>query len=309
MKRNGIILIAAAVIAFAGQAFAGFPVTASSPQASGGTIDGSSPFTIDIYMNNNGTADVTGFGFSVGFTSPDGSIANITHVDVGGDAEMPSVQYLNSFSSYFAFIMHVGSATFLDGTLPDYVNFTTAGTAGMPPGLGSRAYIRFNIQVDYSTTGTTGQLCVDSIGATETGGGTDWDWLFTPEEAPVTFNGTSGAICWTITNLTHSDVQQISDNDLPLPTDFNLGQNYPNPFNPSTTFDFALPERAQVNISIYNVLGQKVKTLADAEYQAGRYSVDWNGTADDGSSSATGIYFYRMNANDFQATKKLMLLK
>lgn len=308
MKRNGVIsIILMAAFLIAGQASgAGFPITVSSDEASGGQIDGSSPFTIDIYMANETAVDVTGFGMTVGFSSPDGSIANITHVNVGGDAEMPSVQYLNSFTSYLAFILHVGFGAMLDGTLPDYANFTTAGTNGIPAGTGSQAYIRFNIQVDYSTSGTTGQLCIDSVGATETGGGTDWDWLFPPEYAPVTFNG---PYCWTIINLSPADVELIQNDDQQLPEDFELGQNYPNPFNPSTKFDFALPNKSQVNIAIYNVLGQKVKTLADAEYAAGRYTVDWDGTDDYGSAAATGIYFYKMTADNFQNTKKLMLLK
>ncbi len=308
MKRNGIILMAVvAVLAFAGQAFATVAVTAASPQASGGSIDGSSPFQIDIYMDYTGTSELMGFGFSFSLTSPDGSIEDVTHVDVGGDTELPSIQYLGSFLTYFNLgVLHEDGATLFDGTLPDYVNIGPLGLTGMPSGLGSVAYIRFNLDVDYSTTGTTGQLCIDSIASAESGGDGDWDWLF---DNPVTFNAASGAICWTITNLTPSDVHEIRSDDAILPTEFNLGQNYPNPFNPSTTFEFALPELSKVNIGIYNVLGQLVKTLADAEYAAGRYSVDWDGTSDNGSPVATGIYFYRMNANDFQATKKLMLLK
>ncbi len=308
MKRNGIILITTmAAFLLAGQAIgAGFPITAASPQATGGEIDGSSPFTIDVYMNNDTGEDVVGFGISFGFSSPDGSIENITHVDVDGDVEMPSVEYINSFDDYMPLSTHVDGAIYMDGTLPDYVNFTPIGITGIPQGLGSEAYIRFNIQVDYSTTGTTGEFCIDSIGSAQSGGVEDWDWMFSAPYMPASFNG---SYCWTITNLVHTDVKQIgSENDV-LPQSFRLEQNYPNPFNPNTTFNFALPKQSQVRIDIFNVLGQKIKTLADTEYPAGRYSVDWNGINDNGSAAASGIYFYRMSADNFQDTKKLMLLK
>ncbi len=311
MKRNGIILIATmAAFLFAGQAFsAGIPMTAASPQASGGEIDGSSPFTIDIYMANESAVELGGCGMSFGFSSPDGSIANIAHVDVGGNLDIPSIEYINGFLTYFdLMIIYMDDDTYLDGTLPDYINIAPVGIAGMPNTVTSTAFIRFNIQVDYSTTGTTGQLCVDSIGAAQMSGNVDWDWLFPNEDA--TFNGTSfDPYCWTITNLTSLDVNQISTATDNLPTDFSLEQNYPNPFNPSTTFDFSLPKQSLVKIDIFNVLGQKIKTLADGEYEAGKYSVNWDGTDNNGSSAATGIYFYKMNADDFQDTKKLMLLK
>lgn len=311
MKRNGIILIATlAVFLLAGQSFgAGVIMSAASPQASGSEIDGSSAFQIDIYIANegptSGTTDWCGGSFSFGFYSPDGSIEDITHVNVAGDPDIPSIQYLGSFTSYFGFIMHEDLATKMDGTLPDYANMTPVGSGCMPNTVTSTAFIRFNVQVDYSTTGTTGQLCIDSVNSADSGGDMDWDWLIEDRFQP-TF---SGPYCWTITNLTPSDVKLINEDSDVLPDDFSLEQNYPNPFNPSTSFDFALPKLSQVNIEIFNVLGQKIKTLADAEYPAGKYKVNWDGTDEEGSSVASGIYFYRMNAEGFQDTKKLMLLK
>lgn len=94
-----------------------------------------------------------------------------------------------------------------------------------------------------------------------------------------------------------------------LPTEFALEQNYPNPFNPSTQIGFALPADADVELSVFNVLGQKVTTLAFGRMPAGNHTVTWQGTASDGTQVASGIYFYRITAGSFAETKKMMLLK
>lgn len=89
-----------------------------------------------------------------------------------------------------------------------------------------------------------------------------------------------------------------------FPATFALKQNYPNPFNPSTTVAFDLPKASHVEITIYNVLGQKVKTLAKGEMDAGSHSVVW-----DASDNSSGVYFYRIDAGEFTQTKKMMMLK
>jgi hypothetical protein len=94
-----------------------------------------------------------------------------------------------------------------------------------------------------------------------------------------------------------------------LPTEFALSQNVPNPFNPTTVVEYALPKDAQVNISIYNVLGQHVKTLVNDLQRAGRLTVTWDGTDASGTSVASGVYFYKIRAGDFSSTKKMVLLK
>ena len=96
------------------------------------------------------------------------------------------------------------------------------------------------------------------------------------------------------------DFEQIST----LPSAYGLEQNYPNPFNPTTTIRFALPRRSQVNLKLYNLLGQTVATLVNKELPAGEYEVTLNG---DGLSS--GVYFYRIVAGDFVQGRKLILLK
>jgi len=94
-----------------------------------------------------------------------------------------------------------------------------------------------------------------------------------------------------------------------LPTAYALDQNYPNPFNPTTEIRYALPVNSDVELSVFNVLGQKVVTLLQGEQPAGFHTVTWNGTNSDGSSVASGIYFYRIASEGFTTSKKMMLLK
>lgn len=89
-----------------------------------------------------------------------------------------------------------------------------------------------------------------------------------------------------------------------LPTSYSLKQNYPNPFNPSTQIAFDLPSASNVELSIYNVLGQEVKTLINQQMEAGSHIITF-----DGSNLSSGIYFYRLSAENFTATKKMMMLK
>ncbi|MEW6412118.1 MAG: C1 family peptidase [Candidatus Zixiibacteriota bacterium] len=94
-----------------------------------------------------------------------------------------------------------------------------------------------------------------------------------------------------------------------LPTQFRLGKNYPNPFNPSTIIEYSLTSRATVKLDVYNVLGQKIKTLVDATMPAGNHSVVWNGTDDSGNPVASGMYLYQIQAGVQTETRKMLLLK
>jgi hypothetical protein len=94
-----------------------------------------------------------------------------------------------------------------------------------------------------------------------------------------------------------------------LPTTFELSQNVPNPFNPTTQVMFALPKAAMVNLTIYNVLGQRVTTLVDDYMNAGYQTVTWNGTDYSGREVSSGVYFYKLSTDQFTDTKKMLLLK
>jgi uncharacterized protein (TIGR02145 family) len=89
-----------------------------------------------------------------------------------------------------------------------------------------------------------------------------------------------------------------------LPKSIDLLQNFPNPFNPSTTISFTLPERTYVTLSIYNQLGEKVAVLLNGEKAAGSHSIEWNA-----GKFASGVYFYELKTEKYQAVKKLILMK
>jgi subtilisin family serine protease len=97
--------------------------------------------------------------------------------------------------------------------------------------------------------------------------------------------------------------------DITLPDKLTLYQNYPNPFNPATTISFRLEQKARVNLTVYNILGEKVKVLVDGDREAGSQAVTWDGTDNNGAGVASGVYFYRFVANDQVLTRKMSLLK
>lgn len=105
-----------------------------------------------------------------------------------------------------------------------------------------------------------------------------------------------------------SDVDDPSGDNI-LPRVFTVSQNHPNPFNPSTTIEFDLTKRSQVHVDIYNVLGQRVCRILDEELSAGSHRVEWNGRTDYGEQASSGVYFYRIQAEGYTATKKMLLLK
>ena len=102
---------------------------------------------------------------------------------------------------------------------------------------------------------------------------------------------------------------EIANDMTALPEDFSLHQNYPNPFNPETRIDFDLPEAVAARLIIYNILGREVLTLVDEDKPAGRHSVQWNGRGADGLRVSSGIYIYSLQAGEFRASRKMLLVQ
>ena len=100
----------------------------------------------------------------------------------------------------------------------------------------------------------------------------------------------------------------FAENEI-IPTELGLS-NYPNPFNPTTTISFSIPEDSKVELSIYNIKGQKIKSLLNNQITAGEHSIIWNGEDASGEKVSSGVYLYKLNVNGkIEAVKKCLLLK
>lgn len=105
-----------------------------------------------------------------------------------------------------------------------------------------------------------------------------------------------------------SGKRESNDREI-IPFVFALSQNYPNPFNPNTIVRFEIPQSDWVKLEIFNILGQKVKTLVDEYKNAGPHSVIWNGANSSGRQVATGVYFTRLSSGQKTEVKKMLLLR
>jgi hypothetical protein len=195
-------------------------------------------------------------------------------------------------------------------------------TPTFPDGLGGGVYRDFR--------GFTGATQVDSFRVNFTGDATDaapttisWPadigtfgsaWVIRPlsgsEWAPVDMlTATSvvipaGVLQKNALIVKNGALTDVSPPAQELPHKFSLEQNYPNPFNPTTSIRFSIPEAGHVSLNVYNLIGQRVATLADGVFAPGAYSVQFRG-----ESLGSGIYFYKLETGTATAVRKLTLLK
>ncbi len=94
-----------------------------------------------------------------------------------------------------------------------------------------------------------------------------------------------------------------------IPAGFHLGRNHPNPFNPTTRFEIALPQTTRVEVSVFNLIGEKIAVLMEGERAAGYYTLTWNGTTTGGRAAGSGVYIVRMSTDRYTAVQKMLLMK
>jgi hypothetical protein len=104
-------------------------------------------------------------------------------------------------------------------------------------------------------------------------------------------------------------VTGVEMDPLPVPKSFALDQNYPNPFNPSTEIRYTLPRASNVKLAVYDIMGRVVRTLIDQNMDAGSHRTMWNGRDNSGQTVSSGVYFYHIQADGFNATKKMVMMK
>ena len=123
-------------------------------------------------------------------------------------------------------------------------------------------------------------------------GTNSWNFFAMPTPGTVNTNPTS-----------------VDETPQTVPEGFSLFQNYPNPFNPETVITYSLPQQTEVNLTVFNLLGQMVFKLVDKKQDAGSYTVQWNGMSSNGLAAASGVYIYKLSAADFSTTRKMLLLR
>lgn len=233
--------------------------------------------------------------------SPDLAVWDTTLVDstgyLPGDVT-PGVPTLSrsAFDLVFNF-----SRWSTDGILSDTIGIAGQKVSlGLPKNFNDTPYVVIIRNIHDTSHGRT--ICIDSSWYRPAG-----TWKWTGGGGVTILPAWSGERCFTVIDPVTLGVNERPNTN--LPKDFALGQNFPNPFNPSTVIDFDIPVNVYVRLDIYNVLGQKVRTLVDEELPAKKYSVDWDGTTDGGVKVASGIYFYKLEAGAFTETRKMVMLK
>jgi hypothetical protein len=130
----------------------------------------------------------------------------------------------------------------------------------------------------------------------------NWDSLATTTVRVYVDLGNNGTIDDTL--IVNNTLDIDDRGDLGVPREYHLGQNYPNPFTPTTTIKFAIPQSGFVSLKLYDLLGREIRTLISEPRNPGTYTVSV-----DAGDLASGVYFYRMQAGDFSATRKMVLVR
>jgi hypothetical protein len=124
------------------------------------------------------------------------------------------------------------------------------------------------------------------------------------------FKGESGSIYASTDHGFYELKPEITSvEEISLPSGYKLEQNYPNPFNPSTNITYTLPARASVTIKVYDMTGKEVAVLVNGSGEPGTHTVTWKGVDNTGNPVSSGIYLYRISADNFHSAKKMMLIK
>jgi len=247
--------------------------------------------TVKFYIrfNNNTAQNIVAFSNGFRIYSTDGAQWTQSSIDTLSNASARGWGKIQMDGGiFFNFIS-------ADGQLGDTVGLGGyAVGAGVPAGTNNLAAV---IKIGPIPTGSAyhqKHICIDT--AYYPPGG---EWLWSDPIGNSLIATWPGPYCYTVWD------QSTGVGDGPLnPYTFSLAQNYPNPFNPTTNISFSLAEKSHVELSVYNVLGQKIRTLVSGEKAPGIYTEEW-----DGSSVASGVYFYRLETEKFTSTKKMMLVK
>jgi len=322
MKKLLLFLLLGAFVVLTGQSvLAGtgiISIDTIQGALSGTTIDCRTTARVILRFNNNGT-DGAGEKCNVSngwrVTTSDGAVWDSVVLDSAGplNADLENV-FLLKFDVTGSVL---GGKVRGNGSPADTVGFLGAGSPGVAkrqiPITYDDTCMAFIIYFGSSNAiaNNNKHICIDSA-FFPPGGAWKWVGASLVVYKPV-WAGLEGATyisglgnCFTLKN---PDVSAPENGGNNLPTEFSLSQNFPNPFNPGTKIKYAVPTRSYVRLTIFNVLGQKVRTLVDEEKVAGSYDQEWDGKSENGTQVTSGIYFYKIEAGNYIQTKKMVLMK
>jgi hypothetical protein len=160
-----------------------------------------------------------------------------------------------------------------------------------------------------ATTGTSPATVSFSVDITDLSVGT-YNTLVEIKQVSVTTSmGVTDDIDTVYVKLLVDQPTDVEDDQGAVPKSYSLEQNYPNPFNPETVIEYNLPASGHVTLTVFNVVGQKVVDVVNGYQSAGNKQAVWNGRDQNGREVQSGVYFYRLTADNFTMTRKMMLLK
>ena len=275
---------------------------------SGSPTSGFEPLTVDFtdLSSNNPTSWSWTFGDggsssqqnpSYTYTAAGTYTVSLTATNAYGSDTETKTGYI-TVSEQQAVVVHVADISVW--RIPAGRNCTGRGTvtivdASSAPVAGATVYVSVTGNTTESLSGVTGSdgtVTLTTLKTKNCGG----EWCFEVSDVVVS-GGSYNSSANVVTMACESGVV-YSNNDRVVMW------NAPNPFNPTTTIGFTLPHADQVNLSVYNIRGQKVTTVVDQHLGAGAHTFEW-----DGSNVASGVYFYRLTVGETASTKKMVLMK
>ena len=219
----------------------------------------------------------------------------------------PSVVSAWSYVASFATAASSSAVVPLAGT-PNFgqpINNTTAVLNWSLP-VKSNSYLNYNVEYSKNSDFSNSTVVKDIPEKVTSLDGLDknstYYWRVLSKNTQGTSNYSQAA------SFNTGTVTEVKEAEI-IPSEFELSQNYPNPFNPTTVIKFSIPNSQFVTLKVYDMLGREIRTLLNAEKNAGTYSIDWNADDNLGLKVASGMYIYRITAGNFVATKKMALIK
>lgn len=282
-----------------------------------------SPWSWEVESVSGPTYDITPATFDTTY-SADCLTMTVTELTAADTVETDPGGVVTSVTTHDTMMVGEDQLVWADdstlATINSGVGVTSTNNAVLPsPDLGMLLHENYIVHQIHRTQDFRDDQSTNGVGATyewmyehdgnynDIGWPLHMDFRYSDASTAATHSTTGGPIGdprW----VPHALGNMSADN-ASLPKSFELKQNYPNPFNPSTDIVFSLEQSSNITLTIFNVLGQKVKVLADESKLAGTHSLSWDGRDEMGSLVSTGLYFYTLTDGSKSVTKKMALMK